>query len=105
MAASEDPNQTIGDAIQSMLTHGSVLTPQLLTQITDITQQIRSAHPVPNNISVMTNAQLAQYNGNPDGSDRHQSETILPEKQSDKKPKREAKAVNAFLCFRCESSK
>jgi hypothetical protein len=76
-----------------------------LEAIKQITEQILAARPTP--IPVMTNAQLHQYDGNPDGINRRRSRAILTRNKADKMRKDRVKLrpLNAFICFRCKSSK
>ena len=102
MAATEERVQAIGGALQAFVTNASNMTAESINQIT---QQILSAPTA--TLPVMTNAQLDQYDGNPGGFNRRRSRVIAARKKADKMRKDRVKLrpLNAFICFRCESSK
>jgi hypothetical protein len=104
MAASEEQNRAIGGVLQALVTNVSNMTPE---KINHITQQILSGNVPTTSIPVMANARLDQYDGNPGGFNRRRSRAILARKQADRKRKERVTLcpLNAFICFRCESSK
>lgn len=104
MAASEAQNQAIGGVLQALVTNVSNLTPDTINQIT---QQILSAADARTSLPVMTTAQLDQYDGKPGGFNRRHSRAISARKNADKMRKDRVKLrpLNAFICFRCESTK
>jgi hypothetical protein len=104
MAASEEQNRAISGVLQALVTNVSNMTPE---KINHITQQILSGNVPTTSIPEMKNAQLDQYDSNPGGFNRRRSRAILARKQAEKKRKDRVTLcpLNAFICFRCESSK
>jgi hypothetical protein len=104
MAASEEHSQAIGGVLQALVTNASNLTPEAINQIT---QHILAANVPRTTIPVVTNAQLGSFDGNPGGISRRRSREISARKKADRMRKDRVKLrpLNAFIGFRCKSSK
>lgn len=104
MVASEEQSKAIGGVLQALVTNIANMTPEAIVQLT---QQILSVTPPCSSVPVMTNAQLDLDDGNPGGTDHTQSGAIMAQKKGEKvkKDRVNLRPLNAFICFRCKSSK
>lgn len=100
MAATAEQQKAIGNALQAFVTSASNMTTESINQIAQLLSSPAIILPVD------TNTQLDVYDGYPGGMNRRRSRAILARKKADKKRKDRVnlRPLNAFICFRCESS-
>lgn len=103
MADSDEQSQAIGGVLQALVTNGSQLTAEAINQLT---QQILAAQVPRTVIPVTTNAQLGN-NSTSTAVKRPHRKAIMARIKADKTRKDRVKLrpLNAFICFRCKSTK